>query len=142
MKTVLVTGCFDLFHYGHLKFLEAAAACGDYLIVGVAEDDTVRRVKGENRPIYPLEHRIALLEACRHVASVEVFSLESQLDLVDKVSPDVCVEGADGNARLREILDELELNTPVQTVYTDFIHTTDIVEKILNGKSTQNIQNN
>ena len=142
MKTVLVTGCFDLFHYGHLKFLEAAAACGDCLIVGVAEDDTVRRVKGENRPIYPLEHRIALLEACRHVASVEVFSLESQLDLVDKVSPDVCVEGADGNARLREILDELELNTPVQTVYTDFIHTTDIVEKILNGKSTQNIQNN
>ena len=139
MKTVLVTGCFDLFHYGHLKFLEAAAACGDHLIVGVAEDDTVRRVKGENRPIYPLQHRIALLEACRHVASVEVFSLESQLDLVDKVSPDICVEGADGNARLREILDELKLNTPVQTVHTDYIHTTDIVEKILNGKSIKNI---
>ncbi len=133
MKTVLVTGCFDLFHYGHLKFLEASAACGDCLIVGVAEDDTVRRVKGENRPIYPLEHRIALLEACRHVDRVEVFSLESQLDLVDQVSPDVCVEGADGNARLREILEELGVNTPVQTVYTDYIHTTDIVEKILNG---------
>ena len=133
MKTVLVTGCFDLFHYGHLKFLEASAACGDRLIVGVAEDDTVRRVKGENRPIYPLEHRIALLEACRHVDGVEVFSLESQLDLVDQVSPDVCVEGADGNARLREILEELGVNTLVQTVYTDYIHTTDIVKRILNG---------
>ena len=133
MKTVLVTGCFDLFHYGHLKFLEASAAYGDRLIVGVAEDDTVRRVKGENRPIYPLEHRIALLEACRHVDEVEVFSLESQLDLVEKISPDVCVEGADGNARLREILEELGVNTPVQTVYTDYIHTTDIVKKILNG---------
>ena len=133
MKKVLVTGCFDLFHYGHLKFLEAAAACGDQLVVGVAEDDTVRRVKGENRPIYPLEHRIALLAACRHVDAVEVFSLESQLDLVAQVAPDICVEGADGNARLREILQELGLETPVQTVYTDFIHTTDIVQKILNG---------
>lgn len=133
MKTVLVTGCFDLFHYGHLKFFEAAAAFGECLVVGVAEDDTVRRVKGENRPIYPLEHRIALLEACRHVDAVEVFSLESQLDLVAEVAPDVCVEGADGNARLREILQELGLDTPVQTVYTDFIHTTDIVEKIQKG---------
>ena len=135
MKTVLVTGCFDLFHYGHLKFLEASAACGDYLIVGVAEDDTVRRVKGENRPIYPLEHRMALLDACRYVDKVEVFSLESQLDLVAQVSPDVCVEGADGNARLREILEELGVTTPVQTVYTDYIHTTDIVRKILNVSS-------
>lgn len=133
MKTVLVTGCFDLFHFGHLKFVEAAAACGDRLVVGVAEDDTVRRVKGENRPIYPLAHRIALLEACRHVDKVEVFSLESQLDLVAQVAPDICVEGADGNARLREILQELGLDTPVETVYTDYIHTTDIVEKILKG---------
>ena len=133
MKKVLVTGCFDLFHYGHLKFLEAAAACGDQLVVGVAEDDTVRRVKGENRPIYPLEHRIALLAACRHVEAVEVFSLESQPDLVAQVAPDICVEGADGNARLREILQELGLEIPVQTVYTDFIHTTDIVQKILHG---------
>lgn len=133
MKTVLVTGCFDLFHYGHLKFLEAAAACGDRLIVGVAEDDTVRRVKGENRPVYPLEHRIALLAACRYVDAVEVFSLESQSDLVAQVAPDICVEGADGNARLREILHELGLEIPVQTVYTDFIHTTDIVQKILHG---------
>lgn len=134
MKTVLVTGCFDLFHYGHLKFFEAAAACGDRLVVGVAEDDTVRRVKGENRPIYPLEHRIALLEACRYVDAVEVFSLESQLDLVAKVAPDICVEGIDGNARLREILQELGVDTPVQTVDTDYIHTTDIVEKILKGE--------
>lgn len=133
MKKVLVTGCFDLFHYGHLKFLEAAAACGDQLVVGVAEDNTVRRVKGKNRPIYPLEHRIALLEACRHVDAVEVFSLESQPDLVAQVAPDICVEGADGNARLREILQELGLEIPVQTVYTDFIHTTDIVQKILHG---------
>ncbi len=133
MKTVLVTGCFDLFHYGHLKFFEAAAAYGDRLVVGVAEDDTVRRVKGENRPIYPLEHRIALIEACRHVDAVEVFSLESQLDLVAEVAPDVCVEGADGNARLREILQELDLDTLVETVYTDYIHTTDIIEKIRKG---------
>ena len=133
MKTVLVTGCFDLFHYGHLKFLEAAAACGDRLVVGVAEDDTVRRVKGENRPIYPLAHRIALLEACRHVDAVDTFSLESQLDLVAQVSPDICVEGADGNARLREIIQELGLKISVQTVYTDFIHTTDIVQRILLG---------
>ena len=126
MKTVLVTGCFDLFHFGHLKFFEAAAACGDRLVVGVAEDDTVRRVKGENRPIYPLEHRIALLEACRHVDVVEVFSLESQLDLVAEVAPDICVEGADGNARLREILHELRLDTPVHTVHTDYIHTTEL----------------
>lgn len=131
MKTALVTGCFDLFHYGHLKFLEAAASCGDHLVVGVAEDDTVRRVKGKNRPIYPLEHRIALLEACRYVDVVDTFSLESQSDLVAQVAPDICVEGADGNARLREILQELGLEIPVQTVYTDFIHTTDIVQKIL-----------
>ena len=131
MKTVLVTGCFDLFHYGHLKFLEAAAAHGDRLVVGVAEDETVRRVKGKNRPIYPLEHRTALLGACCYVDAVRTFSLESQPDLVAHVAPDICVEGADGNARLREILHELALEIPVHTVYTDFIHTTDIVERIL-----------
>lgn len=131
MRTVLVTGCFDLFHYGHLKFVEAAATYGDRLVVGIAEDDTVRRVKGENRPIYPLEHRIALMEACRFVDAVEIFSLESQLDLVAQVKPDVCVEGVDGNARLREILNELGLDIPVETVNTDFIHTSEIVEKIV-----------
>jgi cytidyltransferase-like protein len=113
--------------------LEAAAACGDRLVVGVAEDDTVQRVKGKNRPIYPLEHRIALLEACRYVDAVDTFSLESQLDLVAQVSPDICVEGEDGNARLREIIQELGLKISVQTVYTDFIHTTDIVQRILLG---------
>ncbi len=71
MKKVLVGGCFDLIHYGHIKFLEEAKKHGDYLIVALESDENVRHMKGDNRPIHTQEQRKHMLEALVFVDEVQ-----------------------------------------------------------------------
>ncbi|HLD24785.1 MAG TPA: adenylyltransferase/cytidyltransferase family protein [Patescibacteria group bacterium] len=75
MKTVLVGGCFDLLHYGHINFLEEAKKLGDHLVVALESDENVRRMKGDARPIHTQKQRKAMLEALTVVD--EVISLPS-----------------------------------------------------------------
>ncbi len=70
MKKVLVGGCFDLLHFGHIKFLEEAKKSGDYLVVALESDENVRRTKGETRPIHTQEQRKAMLESLTCVDEV------------------------------------------------------------------------
>jgi rfaE bifunctional protein nucleotidyltransferase chain/domain len=69
-KTVLVGGCFDLIHYGHVSFLTAAKATGDYLVVALESDENVRRMKGPTRPIHTQEQRKLMLESLKVVNEV------------------------------------------------------------------------
>src|SRR3989344_4617403 len=93
MKKVLVGGCFDLLHYGHIRFLEEAKELGDTLIVALESDENVRKMKGDGRPIHSQEQRKAMLEALSSVD--EVISLppmnnhQEYYDLVTKVAPQV-----------------------------------------------------
>jgi rfaE bifunctional protein nucleotidyltransferase chain/domain len=93
MKKVLVGGCFDLLHFGHIKFLKEAKKAGDYLVVALESDESVRRMKGEARPIHTQEQRKAMLESL-HVVD-EVISLppldtdEDYAKLVTDVHPAV-----------------------------------------------------
>lgn len=93
--TVFTNGCFDLLHPGHIDFLTRARELGDYLIVGLNSDSSVRAIKGAGRPLIPAVHREAMLRALRAVDEVVVFDDPTPEDLIDRLQPDVLVKGGD-----------------------------------------------
>ena len=132
---LLTCGCFDLLHYGHIKFFKRASRFGD-VVVALGDDDLLKRLKGEDRPIFTLEQRTVMLQACRYVSEViphgfnENMSAEFQR-LVDCVKPDAFVQGqlhGKGHAQIREVMAVNEI--PIITVNSVTIHTSNIVEKI------------
>ncbi|GIJ26449.1 hypothetical protein Vqi01_16110 [Micromonospora qiuiae] len=94
-SVVFTNGCFDVLHRGHVRYLEQARALGDLLVVAVNSDDSVRRLKGPDRPINPIEDRTALLAALSCVDHVVVFEEDSPAKLIEAVRPDVYVKGGD-----------------------------------------------
>ncbi|MGS2615620.1 D-glycero-beta-D-manno-heptose 1-phosphate adenylyltransferase [Micromonospora sp. LZ34] len=92
---VFTNGCFDVLHRGHVRYLEQARALGDLLVVAVNSDGSVRRLKGADRPVNPVEDRIALLAALSCVDHVVVFEEDSPASLIETVRPDVYVKGGD-----------------------------------------------
>lgn len=94
-RVVFTNGCFDVFHYGHLHILREASTLGDCLVVGINSDDSVRRLKGNNRPIFPLLYRKQILQSLRFVDSVIPFEEDTPLNLIKHISPDVLVKGSD-----------------------------------------------
>lgn len=95
-RTVVFTnGCFDLLHRGHVDLLRAARNEGDLLVVGVNSDASVRRLKGEARPLVPAGDRTAVLAALESVDLVVVFDEDTPLALIRQLRPDVLVKGAD-----------------------------------------------
>ncbi|SCL17567.1 rfaE bifunctional protein, domain II [Micromonospora rhizosphaerae] len=94
-SVVFTNGCFDVLHPGHVRYLTQARALGDLLIVAVNSDDSVRRLKGPDRPVNPVEDRAALLAALECVDHVVVFEEDSPSRLIEAVRPDVYVKGGD-----------------------------------------------
>ncbi|MGK5671454.1 D-glycero-beta-D-manno-heptose 1-phosphate adenylyltransferase [Micromonospora sp. URMC 106] len=92
---VFTNGCFDVLHRGHVRYLEQARALGDLLVVAVNSDGSVRRLKGPDRPVNPVEDRVALLAALACVDHVVVFEEDSPAGLIETVRPDVYVKGGD-----------------------------------------------
>ncbi|MEW2142104.1 D-glycero-beta-D-manno-heptose 1-phosphate adenylyltransferase [Micromonospora vinacea] len=94
-SVVFTNGCFDVLHRGHVRYLEQARALGDLLIVAVNSDGSVRRLKGPDRPVNPVEDRGALLAALACVDHVVIFEEDSPAALIEAVRPDVYVKGGD-----------------------------------------------
>lgn len=94
-KIAFANGHFDLVHVGHLRYLEAAKAEGDLLIVAINDDDSVARLKGAGRPIVPAAERAELLAALSPVDFVVVFSGDSPAPLLAELRPDVHCKGTD-----------------------------------------------
>ena len=94
-KIVFTNGCFDLLHYGHISYLEKAKSLGDFLIIGINTNSSVKRLKGNKRPFNTLEHRKKILESLRFVDLVIPFEEDTPEALIKKVSPDILVKGAD-----------------------------------------------
>jgi rfaE bifunctional protein nucleotidyltransferase chain/domain len=92
---VLTNGCFDLLHPGHISLLEAARAEGDRLVVAINSDPSVRQLKGKNRPVTPEQERAEALLALECVDRVVIYGEETPAALIDALSPDVLVKGAD-----------------------------------------------
>ncbi|MCE2565370.1 D-glycero-beta-D-manno-heptose-7-phosphate kinase [Komagataeibacter sp. FNDCF1] len=95
MRVVFTNGCFDLLHPGHISLLQAAAAQGDKLIVALNTDRSVRRLKGESRPIQDELARAAVIGALRAVDLVVLFDEDTPLDAIRAIMPDILVKGAD-----------------------------------------------
>ncbi|ANO52234.1 bifunctional D-glycero-beta-D-manno-heptose-7-phosphate kinase/D-glycero-beta-D-manno-heptose 1-phosphate adenylyltransferase HldE [Woeseia oceani] len=97
-RVVMTNGCFDVLHAGHVAYLEEAKALGDRLIVAVNDDDSVRRLKGESRPINALPDRMAVLAGLAAVDWVVPFSEDTPARLISAIKPQVLVKGGDYTA--------------------------------------------
>jgi len=91
---VFTNGCFDLIHHGHVDSLQKSAALGTKLIVGLNSDESVRLLKGENRPILGEMERATVLAAFEAVDAVIIFEDETPAEIIAKIIPDVLVKGA------------------------------------------------
>lgn len=94
-KIVFTNGCFDILHKGHIKTLYEAKRIGDILVVGINDDASIRRIKGFDRPIIPLDSRIAVLASLEFVDYVIPFSEDTPLEIIKLVRPKVLVKGGD-----------------------------------------------
>jgi D-beta-D-heptose 7-phosphate kinase/D-beta-D-heptose 1-phosphate adenosyltransferase len=94
-RVVMTNGCFDILHAGHVAYLEEAKSLGDRLVVAVNDDDSVRRLKGESRPINALDDRLLVLAGLAAVDWVIPFSEDTPAELIAAVLPDVLVKGGD-----------------------------------------------
>ncbi len=95
-KTVAFTnGCFDILHEGHIFSLSAAAKEADYLVVGLNSDASVKRLKGESRPVNTQHSRALLLASLLMVDAVVIFEEDTPLELITALKPDVLVKGGD-----------------------------------------------
>ncbi len=131
-RLVFTNGVFDLLHPGHVDLLTAAGGRGEHLVVGLNSDDSVRRLKGPNRPIRSEAERAYVLSALESVDAVVMFGEDTPLELIVALRPDVIVKGGDysestiiGAREVREWGGEVEIVplTPGQS-------TTSIIEKL------------
>ncbi|HXO16931.1 MAG TPA: adenylyltransferase/cytidyltransferase family protein [Candidatus Dormibacteraeota bacterium] len=134
---VFTNGCFDLLHAGHVEYLAWARSQGDALIVGLNEDESVRRIKGDARPVVPFAQRATVLRALRSVDVVVGFGERTPELLLDRIRPDVHVK----SDQYRE--DELPERTVVQgyggrialAPHVARASTTDLIARILDAYS-------
>lgn len=94
-KVVFTNGCFDIIHAGHIDYLIKAKQLGDILIVAVNSDESVRRIKGEKRPILKQEERTFIVSNLKPVDYVTVFEEDTPYEIIKKLVPDILVKGAD-----------------------------------------------
>jgi rfaE bifunctional protein nucleotidyltransferase chain/domain len=94
-RIVFTNGCFDLLHPGHVRYLFAARALGDALVVALNEDASVRRLKGAGRPVLRFDERAEVLAALEAVDHMIGFDTDTPLALITRLRPDVLVKGAD-----------------------------------------------
>lgn len=94
-RIVFTNGCFDLLHAGHVRYLSAARAEGDLLVVGLNSDASVKRIKAPGRPVVPETQRAEVLSALACVDYVIIFDEPDPGDLIRQIAPDVLVKGAD-----------------------------------------------
>lgn len=97
-RIVFTNGCFDIIHPGHIAYLSKAKDFGDILVIGLNSDDSVRQLKGENRPIIPEKERAFMLASLRFVDAVVIFDEETPINLIQQLQPDVLVKGKDYKA--------------------------------------------
>lgn len=94
-KVVFTNGCFDLLHVGHVRYLAEAKKLGDFLIVGINSDESVKRLKGPTRPIQNQQDRAEILKALEAVDETVIFTEDTPENLIKSIRPDILVKGGD-----------------------------------------------
>lgn len=132
-KIVFTNGCFDILHLGHIDYLMKAADLGQVLIIGLNSDASVRRLKGENRPVNNEQARAMLLASLHFVSAVVVFDEDTPYDLIKTIQPDFLVKGND--YKIEEIAGhDIVLGRGGQVATLDLLpgySTTRLIEKLL-----------
>lgn len=111
-KIVFTNGCFDILHKGHVSYLNIAKSFGDVLILGLNSDESVKRLKGEDRPINTQDDRAYILSALECVDYVVIFDEDTPYELISKIKPHTLVKGADYEGKVvvgQDLVDELKL---------------------------------
>ncbi len=132
-RIVFTNGCFDLLHPGHIYTLTQAKTFGDILVVGINSDASVKRLKGEKRPILDQASRLTLLAALEAVDYVTTFDEETPLTLIRALQPHILVKGGDWGPETiigREIV-EKNGGRVVAVRYQDGFSSTDLIERII-----------
>ena len=130
-ETVVFTnGCFDVLHVGHLDYLNKARKLGNRLVVGLNSDASVRRLKGENRPINGRNERTRMLAALQCVDAVVVFDEDTPERLISLICPDYLVKG--GDYKIEEIVGRQYAREVMTIPLVDGFSTTSIIERIKN----------
>jgi len=136
LKIVFTNGCFDIIHRGHIEYLLKAKSFGDILIVGLNSDSSVKKLKGNKRPVIGEADRAFILSNIIAVDGVIIFSEETPIQLISKVLPDILVKGGDyliGNIVGKDIVEK----NGGKIITVPFIKgksTTSILNKICNSK--------
>lgn len=132
-KVVFTNGCFDLIHYGHVNYLARARRSGDCLVVGLNTDRSVRKLKGDGRPLVSEKDRAGVLSALEPVDFVVLFDEDTPYRLIEALKPDILVKGADykindivGNDIVRQAGGKV-----VRVPLVDGRSSTGLIEKIL-----------
>lgn len=94
-KIVFTNGCFDILHAGHVAYLQQARDLGDFLVLGLNSDASIRRLKGAKRPIVPFLERATVLAALRAIDLVVGFEEDTPLNLIKTIAPDILAKGGD-----------------------------------------------
>ena len=132
LEVVFTNGCFDILHLGHVDYLEKSRMLGDKLVLGLNSDDSVRRLKGETRPVNGLDARARILASLQFVDLVVPFEEDTPLELISFLKPDVLVKGKDydiSNIVGADVV--IENGGKVETIeLVDGFSTTSIIEKI------------
>ena len=133
-KVVFTNGVFDLLHIGHITYMAKAAELGDKLIIGLNSDNSVKRIKGEDRPVNDQNSRAALLAALFFVDAIVVFEEDTPLNVITTLMPDILVKGADYSVENIVGAKEVMANGgEVKTInFVEGYSSTSIIQKIRN----------
>lgn len=95
LRVVFTNGCFDIIHRGHIEYLAKARELGDILVVGINTDESVKRIKGDGRPLQDQDSRALILASISFVGAVIFFNEDTPYELIKKIQPDILVKGGD-----------------------------------------------
>jgi D-beta-D-heptose 7-phosphate kinase/D-beta-D-heptose 1-phosphate adenosyltransferase len=127
-KIVFTNGCFDVLHIGHLSYLEEAKKLGDILILGLNSDDSIKRLKGDKRPINNLQDRISFLNKFDFIDFIIPFDDDTPLEIIKSIKPDILVKGGDYN--IESIIGREYAKETVTLSFVDGKSSTNIINKL------------
>jgi glycerol-3-phosphate cytidylyltransferase len=131
-KVVFTNGCFDIIHSGHVKYLQESKKLGDILIIGLNSDESVRKLKGNSRPINNENDRAIVLSELKSVDYVTIFNDNTPYKLIEAIIPDILTKGGDYTEENIVGADIVKLNGGKVVVinFVDGKSTTNIIEKM------------
>lgn len=127
-KIIFTNGCFDILHFGHIRYLEKSKKLGDVLIVGLNSDESVKSLKGNNRPINKQNERVTVLAALSFIDYIVIFEDLDPYNLIKQIKPDILVKGADYEGK--EVIGSELVNEVVLMPFEQGYSTSSIINKI------------